>query len=434
MYIFYPGAYSIDSWNQWREATTGHYEDWYGTGYATTWRGLIMLTGSLKSMFFFQMTVYWAMVTMLLWSVTLKTAGYWLTLLFSLFFCLIPQFVMRDSLTVLAWGIAMILLIRAVLYPARRKTLTVFGMLLLAYGLWIRINALVAILPLLYIGVLLLDGGRLVIWKRILIACGVCGFLFAGILVWTYQVQKAIRTYPEYKLKLLDLAGITQLSKENFFPAEFARHPYFHLDTLMAEYSPAGIDEIYWHDTGHPMWPYPNDSINRLVSRAWSHAIRKHPFYYLQNRLTGFLYYLRIKKRFPTGQYWNAPVFYIEHNGPVPPNTHWTPAMHKISEVYRWFNGALMYEPWFWLLLNMAAFVLFVRYTRKARGSERLFWLTHAAIQLSGVLFILSQVLIYAHDRDFRYTYWNVIVALFALTALLTKSERAGLKPGSLKK
>lgn len=58
----------------------------------------------------------------------------------------------------------------------------------------------------------------------------------------------------------------------------------------------------------------------------------------------------------------------------------------------------------------------------------------HAGIQLFGVLFILSQVLIYAHDRDFRYSYWNVIFALFALTALLTKSERAGLKPGSLKK
>lgn len=425
LYLFFPGAYSIDSWNQWKEAAAGHYDDWYGTGYATTWRWLWKLTGDLRCMFVFQMMVYWAFITALLWPIPLKSKGYWIMLLLGLFFCLIPQFVMRDSLTVLAWSMAMILFIRAARRPRYRTALTIIGLLLLAYGLWLRINALIALLPLLYIGVILLGGEVLAAWKRILIVIVACIFIFLTIRIGTYQVQKSTRAYPEYKLRLLDLSGISRLSGENLFPVEFNRHPYFQFDTLMRLYTPAGIDEIYWRDTEHPIWPYPNDSLNKLVGHAWINAIRRHPLYYLENRFTGFLYYLRIKKRFPTGQYWNAPVFYIEPKGPLPPNTNWTPMMHKISELYRWFNGALVYEPWFWLLLNAVGFGLFVRYMRKRPAGDRQFWLIHACIQLSGIFFIFSQLLIYQHDRDFRYTYWNVIVALFAVTALLFAPNRS---------
>lgn len=429
--IFLPGSYSIDSWNQWKEITSGHYDDWYGTALVTTWKWLWKFTGNYMCLYIFQMTVYWTFVTMLLWDLPFKSAGYWICIAFAWFFGVFAQYVMRDVLTVLAWGLALAVLLRAVRSSTHRRSLTILSMLLLAYGLWVRINTLAGLMPLAYIGLLLLGGERLAFWKRALITVFSCLFLLFCVQVWTYKIQKANHAYPEYKLKLLDLSGISKLCGKNMFPPEFAGFPGFRFDTLMAEYTPAGIDDIYWPDNGRAMWPYPNDSLNRLVSHAWIKAVSRHPVYYLENRLEGYLYYLHIRRRFKTGLYWNVVAFWIQPDGPLPAKLEWTPFKDLLSKMYGFFDRTPLYDPWFWLLLNTLGFALFIRRYLKKPKAERLFWLTHACIQLSGILFILSQALIYQHDRDFRYTYWNVYAGLFALAGLFTKSREAGVSPAS---
>jgi hypothetical protein len=428
--IFLPGSYSIDSWNQWNEVKNGSYDDWYGTGLATTWKYLWKFTGNYMCLYVVQMCFYWTFVTMLLWRINFKTIGYWITLGFALFFCFIAQYVMRDALTVLAWGMALVLLIEAGQSQSHRKSLTILSMLLLAYGLWVRVNALVAFLPLAYVGIILLGGQRLAVWKRVLIAGASCIFLFVAIHEWTYRVQKAARLYPEYKLKLLDLSGITKLSGENQFPPVLTSYSGFHLDTILSQYTPASVDDLYWPANGIRIWPHPNDSINRIVTHSWISAIRHHPIYYLENRFEGFLYYLHIKRRFPVGQYWDVVIFWIQPDGPLPAKLEPSPVKDKIGKMYGYFDKYPLYDAWFWLMLNIAGFVWFTRNYFKRPKTENLFWLTHACIQLSGVLFILSQVLIYQHDRDFRYTYWNVYVTLFALAgAFASQRQGTGVKP-----
>src|SRR5258708_30328802 len=70
--IFLPGAYSIDSWNQWREGTSKHYDDWYGTGLATTWRILWILTGNYMCLYVTPMFLYWTFIALILLQVPFR--------------------------------------------------------------------------------------------------------------------------------------------------------------------------------------------------------------------------------------------------------------------------------------------------------------------------------------------------------------------------
>jgi hypothetical protein len=125
--IFLPGAYSIDSWNQFNQVTGGRYDDWYGTGMVITWRRLWLLTGNYMSLFVAQMLLYWAFFTALLWQVSLRSPAYWVGQVVALFFCFIPQYVMRDSLMVLAWGLAALFLLYATLPAVRRRLLVILA-------------------------------------------------------------------------------------------------------------------------------------------------------------------------------------------------------------------------------------------------------------------------------------------------------------------
>jgi hypothetical protein len=420
--VFLPGAYSIDSWNQFNAVTSGRYDDWYGTGLAVTWRRLWLFTGSYMSLFVAQMLLYWAFFTALLWFVSIRNPVYWITLILALFFCFIPQYVMRDSLVVLAWGVAILFLMYASRSGTRRRLLTIVGLLILAYGLWVRINTVIAILPLIYVSMLLIGGERLAIWKQLLATVGICIVLFLGSHFMTYRIQKAARTYPEYKLKLLDLTGVSKLSGENYFPPCITGFAGFNRDSLYKKYTPADLDDIYWPEDRKPIFPYPDDSINRAVTKTWLAAIRQHPLYYLENRFTGFVYYLHLRKRLTPLEYWNVPVFWIQPNGPITVKAEMTEMKTKLSNMYLWFYPTILFDPWLWLLFNIAGFAFFFYKCRKSPGV--LWWMVHACIQLSGILFILSQMLVYQHDRDFRYSYWSVFVLFLAIPGIFGNDLR----------
>jgi len=428
--IFLPGAYSIDSWNQWNEVTGKHFDDWYGTGLATSWRLLWILTGNYMCLYVTQMFLYWTFITLLIWKMRFRKFAYWLTLGAALFFCFIPQYVMRDSLTVLAWGIASLLLLYACEIEKYRRLLAILSLLLLAYGVWVRINAFIALLPLIYAAILLMEKEKQALWKRLLLTVGATLALLVGIQLFTYKIQKADKTFPDYKLKLLDLSGISMLSGENLFPPAINNYHLFNLDTLFSKYTPASIDDIYWPENHQSIFPYPNDSLDNAVTGSYRSAILHHPFLYLENRFNGFLYYLRIRKRFSSDEYWNVAAFTILPNNSLGLRMENTKLKTRIIAAYGHFYRTFIFDPWFWLLLNMGGLALFTRRYVKRPASESLYWLTHAIIQLSGILFTFSQLLIYQHDRDFRYNYWNVFVTFIALAgAFAAKRQGTGFKP-----
>ncbi len=148
LWVFFPGSYSGDSWNQYKEMTTGHYRDWYDGGMAATWHVLWKITGSFKSLYVLYMILYWLLILFLVWRISLRSVYFWILLLLSIFLCFIPQYIMRDTLLVLSWGWAAALLWRVSGSGSRRWA--VVALLLLTLGLWARLNTLIALFPLVW--------------------------------------------------------------------------------------------------------------------------------------------------------------------------------------------------------------------------------------------------------------------------------------------
>jgi hypothetical protein len=417
--IFMPGAYSVDSFSYVYEFSHNHsYTDWHPPMLAFVWKVLRKLTGYYESLYVAQMTLYWYMGYVLATRVAKTAIAFWLTLALLILFQFMPQYVMKDTHAALCWGFAAVLMTERAQDGAdgrRRVGLDILIFLLLMYGFLVRINAFVALAPLLILFCRQTFPRLQKPWKKAMLIVGItCGLFIANNII-TYKLFNAQRAYPEYKLMLLDITGISKITGKNYLPAEVTEYPAFNMDTLMAEYTAATFDHIYWPDSGTSIVPMPTATIAAATTTAWKNAILQHPAAYLQNRMHGFLYYLRIKHRFPNGKYWNVKLD-IEKENPIhvykPEHSHsYRFAMGSFSDIF-------FFDPWLWLLLNtVMAIYFYSRYKRMGFAG----YSAMALIQLSGVLYMLSQFPVYQHDRDFRYNYWNVVVFIIGIVYLVGK-------------
>ena len=290
--IFLPGSYSNDSWAQYIHMTKNWHDDWFGPAMVCLWGALWSVTRTYISLYFFQMIAYWLFITLLAWDRPLASVRFWIVMLSGLFLCFIPQYLMRDSLMAMSWGLASLL----VLHPhyIKHKKIAIWTILVLStYGLWLRPNALAALLPF-ALAIIITVRERQTILRQLLLAAGLTCLFFAATNILTYVVFRAAKTYPGYKLQLLDITGISKLSGHNYLPACVTTYPTFNYDELLKTYTPATFDHIYWSD--RKLIPPPDAALSACVHRSWVTAITAHPLLYLENRTEGFLYYLRIKK------------------------------------------------------------------------------------------------------------------------------------------
>ncbi len=253
-----PGEYTVDSWSQYDQAVRGSFTDWYGTGVSFTWRCLWLVTGNYMSLYVALMLMYWAFFTLLVWPVRFNSFVYWTIMVFGLFFVFIGQSVMRDNLAASDWALAVVLFLYAEASTGagrRRRNLTLLALFLLAHGVWVRFNTVAGALPLLFVGILLLSKKRLPLWRHLLLTFAAGILLFFAQSFMTYKVLNASKAYPEYKWKLLDVAGITKLTGVNYFPPEIRNFPQFNLHTVNKEYTPAGVDELYFRSKETAVFP-----------------------------------------------------------------------------------------------------------------------------------------------------------------------------------
>lgn len=415
LYIYFPGSYSIDTWAQYREMTTNSYEDWHSPMLALVWKLLYICTGAYQSVFFFQMVWFWLFAAMLLVWFNKNTLVFVGGYLFAIFFLFIPQYIMKDSQFALACGMAAVMVI-ADEHSHKNTMIKWAGILLLAYAAFLRMNCIIAILPIIFLYSRYYFAPQKSILARWGVALGICICIFAGYYAITYKILKAQRAYPEYKLELLDVVGITKLSGKDYMPQCISSYRYYDLQKILRQYNPATFDDIYWPKDHTPSTiPTPDSSLNACLSHAWKHAIISEPIYYLKNRGEGFLYYLRIKKRFTNSEYHNIGIW-MEPDNPF----HLTVTDNKftrlINRLYYKAGPTPFFDPWFWLLLNtILCIYFFVQYYKPER---RAIHYKQAMVQLSGVLFTLSQFPVYQHDRDFRYNYWNVFVFFIGMAGV----------------
>ncbi len=421
LYIYYPGSYSMDTWAQYTEMMTNSYSDWHSPILALLWKLLYICTGAWQSIFFFQVAWYWLFVAMVLirtgFSNLLFIAGY----LYAIFFLFIAQYIMKDSHFALACGTAAIIVITDKT-PTQNKLAKWIGLLLLVYAAFLRMNCIIAILPLILLYTYYYFTPKKGVLINLIAALVICILAFAGYYTTTYKVLNAERAYPEYKLELLDIAGITKLSSKDYMPPCISSYKYYNAARIMRLYNPATFDDIYWPKDHSPsMIPVPDSSLAACVTYAWKHAVLGEPMLYLENRGDGFLYYLRIKKRFTNSEYHNIGIW----NEPENP-FHLTTTNNKftriINRLYYKLAFTPFFDPWFWLLLNTVLCIhFFMRYYKLQHAD---FYFKHSMVQLSGILFMLSQFPVYQHDRDFRYNYWNVFVFFIGLTAFFVPKKQ----------
>jgi hypothetical protein len=408
MIAFFPGSYSVDSWYQYNEMDAQDYDDWHSPWMAYLWRVLFFLTRRFFTLYVLQMAWYFA-----LWYFLIKDIRSRFMVMAalggSIFFVFIPQYVMKDSLLALSWGSAAVILLSG----DRDQPLYLrwTALLFLAYGLFLRLNTLPAMLPLLYIYADQYSEKirRRSVWHKVLRTLVVSVFLGVVYFVTTYSIFHTRRAYPEYKLKLMDVIGISKLSGENLMPECITTYDGYNEEKIFRGYSPSSIDLLYWPPDNSSLFPHPTAALDQCLISAWRKAILQHPFLYLKNRFDGFLYYLRIKKNYKPTEYWNVAVWMEKNDRIKEPGSPWTPLTSKMVSLWSKLSRIHFYDPWLWLVMNSVLFVLFVtRYMKQKIAKYKM----SAAIQLSAILYSLGMFPVYQNDRDFRYTYWNVMVAI----------------------
>lgn len=412
VWVFFPGSYSIDSWQIFDQAVSGQYNDWHAVIFPFLWKLLYKITGKIYAIYICQMILYWVFAGLLLIGVNKNSLVYYAGIVVFIGLLFIPQYVMKDSMSVLTWGIAVCLIVLSVQHGKYRWLYALVSLILIVYGLWLRSNAIVAAIVLfyLYANIFLLRKGKW--WVLLITAISLCVMSMWGSNLFTYKVMHAEKRYPQYKLKLLDIEGVSILSGQSYMPACVTRFENYNADSFAAAYTPASIDDIYWPPSGKPsILPMPDERLNNCVDSAWKTAIITHPALYMKNRVHGFIYYLRIRKRF--SDYWNVALWVQPYKYILKHTDNWF--YRKFGGVSERLSNTLFFDPWLWLIVNTFLWAFFAwLYKKRGDAVSKILML----VMLSGILYMMSQLFVYQHDRDFRYNYWNVIVVAIGITGV----------------
>lgn len=392
-----------------------HYSDWHSPLLPFAWRMVYKSTGFFSTFYLLQMLLYWLLFYLLMREIKLGYV-FLVACLASVMLLFIPQYIIKDTHVSIAWGLAFMLLLHP---PQQRRWLKVTAVLfLITYGLWMRVNEVVAAAPALYLLCEMVFGSGLSRIKKLAVTAGLAIVLSAGYFVFAYKILGAEHEYPEYKLMLQDITGISKQTGTDYLSDCLASQPGYRKDTVMALYHPASFDHIYWPVQGKNV-PDPTAEIVSCTGVQWKKALIQHPMVYLSKRWEGYLYFLKIKKRFEPYDYWNT-AYWVDPNNPINLVCPQNPAANFLDKkVWRHLGKTPFFDGWFWLLLNTGGFVFFLlRYRRSKNYTDKVM----LCLQLSAIIYMLSQFPVFQHDRDFRYHYWNVLA--FAIGFAFLFSDR----------
>lgn len=421
--LFFPGTYSVDSFTILDQVIANEYTDWHTPVYSWVWHVLYSLTGQYFILYLLQMAAYWWLVLQLLKEVKTNTTGLIVCLLLSWFYIFIPQYIMKDVHIILCW--LAVAIIGIYNYKSNRQSKqhikATFLIILVGYAAALRYNNIFTAAILFYFVLECFNIAKGRIFNKLVISATLCILTVVATFFFTYTILDAKKEYPEYKWMLLDISGITINSGENYFPKEIQDYENFDVERLKKEYTPATIDNLYWPDNGSlPLFPEPNENINQKAAAKWRVAILEHPLTYLKNRLAGFNHYLRIKQRFANTDYWSVTVYIQPNNKLNISRSNWW-LLGPVLAPHYLIKESFILSPWVWLTLNVLfAVIFFVKYKKSREYLYKLYYL----LQLSGIIFMLSQLPFFQHDRDLRYSYWNLILFFIGIIQYISSKQK----------
>ncbi len=413
---YYPGFLSPDSLDQYQQGLTHQYSDWHPPIMAGFWSLLMHIQKGGVLMFLLQITAYWISFYILI-----RTAFQYFPKLFYLIPILFyaPYMinfignVWKDVGLAISWLLAIVIMIRAH-YDKRRLNIpeSIFCLILLCYGCWIRINALPGVMPLLgmWIYSIRKDVFTLPPIKPLILKILGLTFLVLSLQIGiTKLILKPKKTYPEYKLFLHDLTGIYKETGQLYFPKFITEYQGFDSLYIKEKYIYASFDNIWWNNDNKHIMPDANSEQMQELQNCWMHAILQQPKAYFKNRIKGFLQFLRINQ---SGSVLAITYFYIHPN-----NFGLTFTSNKLTQIlYSYVENqrTMPYmQPWFWLLINLI--LLFAAHHNKLSGIKHMLLF----LAYSSLFYIALEFIVYQADTEFRYFYWNCISLSLALILLI---------------
>ena len=235
----WPGALTVDSTNQLRQAVSGHFTDWHPPLMAFVWR---FLGSSPEAMFVLQVVTFWTGLALVANAVRSR----W------------PLIVGLSPIVLHYLGVigkdtllASVLMLGAGLVASGWRR---WGAVTIIAAGFLRANAGFAIGPLLL-------AGRKRLWTPFL------GVAMIGLVALSSATVQ--RTGVERGLPLYDLAGIDHFSEGGSFPERC--------------YTP-----LFWDTLGTPRCGNAFQQIDRNITAEWLMTIAKHPIAYAQHRIAHF--------------------------------------------------------------------------------------------------------------------------------------------------
>jgi hypothetical protein len=414
--IYYPGLMSPDSVHQLEQAATGNYWDWHPPLMAAFWRILNYFWFGPQPMLFFQLLLLWGSCFMLTRLFLEKHRLLVIPAALLFFMPYVQNFagvIWKDIQMSAAWLFACVIMLNAAKRGRRMNVAeAVMSIILLAYGCWLRSNALTGLVALIFMW--LLSGRTAAPVSRTTFfrfAAGSIVIMLSTVALESIIKKNILKATPGHisvYLYSIDLASIFYNTGDLILPERILKSPDYDTAFIRRNFRYGTFDNIWFSDTGKRMFQHLDEVSEREFRSCWISAIKKHPGAYLHSRTIRFLAFLRISH---TGE-----KMQIIHPYMQPNKYGFTyeggPPTWKFYDVILFFRDTPLMQPWFWFLLNII--ILIVAALR--RPDYRPFIL---ALSCSSLLYILPQFFFTPADTEFRYFYWTTLSVSLSFILLL---------------
>lgn len=429
IWVLYPGLASYDSVYQWMQVQgVVPVGDWHPVAMVLLWKLLYFITGKLGSMFVLWQVLFWGAVALLL-IVSLRRSRRILPLLVLGAVMLSPLVqpivgtIWKDSQLAIALLGATALLWHTTTSARFTGVTKVAVVALLVYAGLIRHNALVAVVPLLYIWAA--AGWPRVHWRYH--AAAVVGVLVGMLAVSSCLAMMATKQHPIVSVMVDDIVGVTNSTSATVKQADLQPQFMRIAAACRAKNVRANVFFRCMDDADRHAFTAVHHA---AIKTMWLKTITTHPFAYVQYRagvygefLTGGLSEKELNvpdvvKR----QYVASPnIVAVAADGTYIEQPHHSPIAQGLVSYSHWFAYgvlAFLFRPWFWLLV---AGVLLLQSLRRANKTAEV--QLAAALAVSTLLYIASYVPV-AVATDYRYILWPVMAVCVGYALLLVHRLR----------
>ncbi|WP_143322701.1 hypothetical protein [Candidimonas nitroreducens] len=320
----------------------------------------------------------------------------------------IPAFAWDVTFHSMTWFLALSLgFIYVKRVSFKPNTIQILMLALIFIGTMVRKNGWFAALPLFFLALSPMGGGK----GRM----GLAAFFFILVpIMWGVAALlfKATPSHPENSIKTYDIGSISAFTDQNLFPGVWTKSQSRDIvencyeNDVKKRILDNGWDVYAWGRCGFVLRNLSEQKLfkSNVLTAAWLSAVFGHPVAYLRARLEFFGTFMVAHKSIPV-------LMYSESNAKFGWDFRNKKMIKAAYDFASLFVGGALFRPITWLILNFVAFVL----AFKVRDSMARCFV--CCVSLSGVVWLLTYFN-FGVAYDFRYAFWAIYAALLSIVVV----------------